>query len=217
MVELRTRLLSAVVLGLALSLSVSSASAGLITLAQSSIDLLGPDPEPIGTLQTTITNGGNLYCNVLSQAFTDGAGGYIYLYQVLNTGTSANSPVELFTLWPFTGANDQSGMGWLTGALPAGFQDTPSQEPKARAYFLPPPRGPQISFYYSLDDGKNIDPGDHSVVMYVKSQLGPTQISGNVIDGYVATGNVIGPVPEPATLAFLVLGGVGLLLRRGRK
>ena len=55
--------------------------------------------------------------------------------------------------------------------------------------------------------------------MYVMSDLSPDLVTGNVINGSVACGEVIGPtteaIPEPATVALLSLGSA--LLRRKRK
>jgi len=53
--------------------------------------------------------------------------------------------------------------------------------------------------------------------MYVMSDLPPSQITGNVINGSVAFGNVVGPIPEPGTMALLVLGGVAGVIRRKPK
>jgi len=96
MTHLHTRLASALALGLVLSVLASSASAGLMALAPTTLADLGSDPLPYGSLQTTVANYGNLYTDMLSQVYTDGDGGYIYLYQVKNTGGDGNSPVELF-------------------------------------------------------------------------------------------------------------------------
>jgi hypothetical protein len=202
---------------ISLLIPAGPAHAGLITLgSQSLTDLLGPTPTADGSALFTTMNGTNMQAQVTSQVFTNGSGQYVYLYQINNTGTSGASSVELFTLWPFTGANDSTVAGSLSGPLPAAFLSIPSQDPKPRAFVKPLSSGPQISFYYTLDDDKAIDPGEHSVVMYVASPLSPDMIDGNVIDGSIGTGEVLGPLPEPATLALLSLGGVAVLLKRRR-
>jgi hypothetical protein len=161
---------------------------------------------------------GNLKATVYSQAYTDGNGRYAYLYQVDNTGAAGNSSIEQFTVWPFTGADDSVDMGYLTGTLPSGFLGTSSQAPESTGYVDVLSTGPQLSFYYNLRAGKAIGVGKHSVVMYVVSNLEPnTVVTGNVIDGSVGSGPVIGPVPKPGTLILLGLGGLGLVYRWRRK
>ena len=53
--------------------------------------------------------------------------------------------------------------------------------------------------------------------MYVVSDLPPDIINGNVIDGVVGTGPVVGTVPEPATALYLILGGLSLLVLYRRR
>ena len=189
----------------------AAASAGPITLVgQSLTDLLGLNPIADDTVLQTVMNSGNLRSQVFSQAYHNLTGDYAYLYQVENTGVAGNSPIEMFTLWPFTGADDYSVMGHLTGTIPAGFLTTGTpQEPESEAYVEALDSGPQISFYYGLRPKKAIAVGAHSVVMYVVSRLTPDEIQGNVIDGSVGYGPVVGPaVPEPATVALLTMGGM---------
>jgi hypothetical protein len=66
------------------------------------------------------------------------------------------------------------------------------------------------SFAFNDFLGKAIEPGNHSLVMYITSKDSPGLITGNVIDGAVASGEVIGAVPEPNTLVLLISCGLGL-------
>ena len=138
----------------------------------------------------------------------------MYLYQVNNVG-GASSLVEQFTLSPFTGADGSTNLGYLTGGIPAGFLASPSgQMPGPNAY-INAPAGPLVTFYYSGASNAEIESGEHSVVMYLKSSRAPDLITGQVIDGSSASGLVAGPtVPEPGALGLLALTGLGLL-RRG--
>jgi len=202
----------------------AAASAGPITLVgQSLTDLLGLSPIADATVLQTVMNSGNLRSRVYSQAYHNLGGDYAYLYQVENTGVAGNAPIEMFTLWPFTGADNDTDAGYLTGDIPTGFLTTGTpQMPEADAYVDALDSGPQISFYYGLRAGKAIAVGKHSVVMYVMSRLTPDEIQGNVIDGSVGYGPVVGPVvPEPATVALLTMGGMMVgarpVLRRFRR
>ena len=63
--------------------------AGPIYIATSGADfdtLLGGSATAIEAPLVTDFSGGDLSASVVSQAFTDGAGHYLYLYQVSNTG-----------------------------------------------------------------------------------------------------------------------------------
>jgi hypothetical protein len=191
---------------------------GLVTLGSESLtDLLGPSPVAADAAMVTVMNQGNLKTLVISQAFTNGLGQYVYLYQVQNTGTVLNSPVEMFTVWPFTGATDATLIGRLAGTPPEDFLSTSGQAPMGQAFVKPLGSGPLISFYYEQYLDLSIDPGEHSVVMYISSTLPPDEILGNTIDGSVGSGPVWGPVPEPTTMVLLVAGGAGMLLARRRR
>jgi hypothetical protein len=199
------------------------ATGGLIPVQPHSLtDLLGVGATQATPLETTVMNKDNIVVTVESQAYSNGQGLYAYLYQIRNLGNPSNSPVEMFTLWPFGGASDATGLGYLTGTLPEGFLTDAGRAPKARAYVKALSSGPQVSFYYMLDDELSIGPGEHSVVLYVLSALPPIQITGSIIDGSVSSGPVVGPIPEPttpepATLTLLALGGVTALVRRRKR
>lgn len=197
-----------------LAISSQLVLAGPVSLQPAALtDILGPSPTAIGSILSSNMDAGNLRVDTISQAYTNGSGTYVYLYQIFNTGTPANSSVETFTLWPFDGANDSTQVGYLTGAMPTGFT-VGGQDAGSRAYVKGLTSGTQISIYYNLLDDLSIAPGDHSKVLYVISNQSPTQIVGNVIDGAVGTGPVVGPVPEPATLCLLGLGALVAIRRR---
>ena len=189
--------------------------AEMITLgSQSLTDLLGASPQPLGSsvLQTDVT-GDDFQAEFYSRAYTnDTETAYAYLYQIDNKITSS-APLEVFTVSPFQDA-DASVLvaGYLTGAVPAGFLPSPYQDPEDTGNVNL--SGPIISFYFNSRFGYAIDPGEHCAVLYVMSDLPPTLITGYVIDGGVGSGPVVGPVPEPASAALLLLGLPALLRRR---
>lgn len=187
-------------------------SAGLITLqtAASINDLFATTPTAVGTtsMVTAITDTFNV--NVYSQAYTDGSK-YVYLYQLDNSSQSSH-PVEILTLAPVFGATANVQMGYLTGTVPEGFLSGSTIVPESTGSLNV--AGPILSFYYTTRADNEIMPGNRSAVMYVVSQYRPDQINGSVIDGNTATHLVVGPVPEPATMALLAMGGVTMLFRR---
>lgn len=194
--------------------SVSISQATPVPLVSDTLaNLLGSGASPVGVLNATPMDQSPLHVEVLNQAYTDGEGNYAYLYQVDNSLENSEDVVEAFTLSPFTDADGSTQMGWLTGDLPSGFLvdgQTPLENGNVNVSV-----GPVVSFYYMAAVDKAIEAGEHSVVMYVMSELPPGEIIGNVIDGSVASsGDVVGPIPEPATIALL---GVGLCLVRRRR
>ncbi len=198
----------------------SAAHAGIITLANDSLDtILNGNATAIGSPEITdmvnVNGSTAIEAEVANQAYTDGNGLYAYLYQVENTGSTA---IEMYTLWPFLGANDNTVMGWLSDATaPDGFADG-GQIPESIGYISNDGSGEVISFYYGKRYGNEISPSENSAVMYVLSDQSPEQITGNIIGGNVGTGQVVGAaVPEPTTILYLVLGGLSLLgLQRRR-
>ena len=199
--------------GLAGGISVTYGTT--VTLGANALtDLLGPTPVALGaSVMNTPMSSGALSTEVLSRAYTDGAGLYAYLYQVDNDLPASNAFVELFSLAPFYGVTEAVEMGYLTGTIPSGFISG-GQVPYADGN-VNVPVGPTLSFYYLDVLGFSIMAGEHSLVMYVVSDMSPDEIQGNVINGDVASGPVIGPVPEPATILLLGIGGILLRRRRG--
>jgi hypothetical protein len=197
----------------------SGAMAGVITLQDQDLSVaLGGSPVAAGALlvtEMTVPLGGNLTATVYSQAYTGANGLYAYLYQVVNAGAAGAASVEEFTVWPFYGTDPYTAvLGYLTGGVPTGFLPGGENPWSKAGVDATTTGGPTFSFNYQQIFDNSIAPGDHSAVMYVICSQSPDQIMGNVIDGSVATGSVVGPLPEPATLSLLVLGGMGLILRR---
>jgi len=163
-------------------------------------------------------SGGNLAAIVMSQAFTDGAGSYLYLYQLNNIGAANTDVITRFTASPYASADNSISLGYLTANIPTAFTAGDQSPLYGDVDAL---AGPTVGFnfpignpFYSIPDSY-IAPGNSSFVLYIESSLAPGIVMGNVINGGVHTGEIIGPVPEPATVCLLGLGG--LLLRRRKR
>ena len=173
-----------------LALTVTAmASPVPVTLVSEDFDnLLGGLASAVGSPLTTDVSTGNMVAEVVSQTFTDGAGNYVYLYQVNNDGTATNSVVEVFTCSPFLGAANDVTLGYLTANAPSGFtlgDETPY------AASVDAVAGPTISFAFpAFIVGEAIDPGEQSSTLYVLSTIEPGLITGNVINGETGSGDV---------------------------
>jgi hypothetical protein len=181
---------------------------------------LGGSATSIGSPLTTNFSGGDFFGNVVSQAFTDGAGNYLYLYQINNTGGPNSDVATRFTASPFTGATALISLGYLNANVPAPFTLGDQAPLYADVNII---ASPTVGFdfpvgnpFYGVPDFF-ITPGDSSMVLYVQSSLPPGLITGNLIDGQVHNGQVVGPVPEPGTLVLLVTAGLGVLVHFCRK
>jgi hypothetical protein len=199
--------LAMIVLGIA-----SQVPASVITLQTAGTinTLFATTPTAVGTTNVVLATTPTFSVNVYSQAYTDGSN-YVYLYQLENFSQSAH-PVEIFTLAPVFGATSNVQMGYLTGDVPSGFLSGGAVVPESTGSIST--TGPILSFYYTTRADNELLPGECSAVMFVKSPYRPDQINGSVIDGNTSTNLVVGPVPEPATLALLAVGGVLTMLRR---
>ena len=198
-----------------------SAQAGSLNVTGASLDaLLGGDVSQVGSTLVTDANGGSLYAQITSAAYTGNNGLYAYIYQLENTGEVGNSSIDAFTVFPFWGATDNTQLGYLTCV--DGLSDDFTAGgglPYEIAYLDLPINGPIVTFYYPKDESLTIPPGERAAALYVLSDLAPSTSTGNVIDGSIGSGQVVAPIPEPATALNILLGclGVGALARRRRR
>ena len=116
--------------------------------------------------------------------------------------------MSAFSIAPFAGLTVNSTVGYLSGQ-PALFATAPIYVD------ITSPVAPTVLFGFSQgDDGPGLVPGMRSALLLVLSDLEPGESTGNAIDGGTAFGTVIAPIPEPATMMLLGLGGLALLRRR---
>ena len=193
---------------------VAVAGADFSTLLGGSLTPL--EPQPL----VSDFSGGALTASVASQAFTDGAGNYLYLYQINNTGAPNSDVVTRFTASPFLGATNQVSLGYLDANIPAGFLSGDQAPLYADVNTgISPTVGfdfPVGNPIYGVPDSF-IAPGKSSMVLYVESTLPPGLVPGNIIDGQVRANQVIGPVPEPGTLVLLLTFALGVFAYARRR
>ena len=192
-------------------LSAVAVQASPLAIGQTQFPAIG-EPDPTGGVAAcptisfpyaTATFSGTLTTSVLigdpSNPFP---GGLTFTYILHNDATSSNTNARLTTR-DWTGfATDASYQIPLSGIAPA-YYDRITADVVGFSFAAPP-----------LGAG-SIGPGASSDLLVV--QTNATQCVpaiANVIDGAVATVNTWGPAPEPASLAFLALGGLALIRRR---
>ncbi|MDD4888376.1 MAG: PEP-CTERM sorting domain-containing protein [Phycisphaerae bacterium] len=209
-------ILAAAIASLALA---SPARADLITLDPvAGLDDLfgGSSPAAMDSVRVTPVTAATFQADVYSRVYTDGSR-YAYLYQIDNHAVSSD-PIELFTVSPFRGATGVTRMGYLTASVPDGFLAGVDQASESTGNVnVSTSAGPIVSFYFSDRYGYSIAPGEQSAVLYVMSDLPPDEAFGNLIDGSVGAGLVAAPVPEPATIGLLALGGAASLAASVRR
>jgi len=161
---------------MAMMVFASYSSATVVTLGTAGTvsDLFSSTATPDGSILVTDFNTNTFGVDVYSQAYTDGSK-YAYLYQLDNMVGSMD-PVELFTLSPFAGADENAVVGYLTGTVPTGFLPGVDQSPEPTGNVNASSQ--IISFYYTSRASFDLNPGQQSAVMYVMSDLAPDLIWG---------------------------------------
>lgn len=186
-------------------------------------NLVGGTPVSVTDLMVSDVSNTVVQSEVYSRAYTGPNGLYVYLYQLDNVGLveeGAHS-LERITLAPVWGASETNGIGYLSSLDGTDGFLADGDLPEPIGYITTPAEtlSPEVSFSYRKWKGYQIDPGEHTRVMYAVSPNTPfideqvVQIGVNVIDGLVASGTAIGPgtvVPEPGML-MLLLSACGLV------
>ena len=215
---------------LALGTSVSSFG-GSVTLETDLLsNLVGGTPVSVTDLYVSDVSNTVVQSDVYSRVYTGPNNLYVYLYQLDNKGIAAEGDhaLERMTLAPVWGASAVNGIGYLSALDGTDGFLADGCLPEANAYLTDPTEtlAPELSFSFRKWKGYQIDPGEHTRVLYAVSPNTPfiggqeVEIGVNVIDGLVASGTALGPgtvVPEPTTLALLVAAAGLALVGRIRR
>jgi len=160
---------------------------------------------------------GGLKGSITSQPYRDSlSGDYFYFYQIENIGTDSDwHIIEAFTISPMSGMDEFSEVGYLGlgGDAPQAFA---SGQIMPAGCSINTNSGPTISYMFP-GYVKSIEVNEVSVVLYARSHLGPGLVTGNIINGSIAQGQVVGPVPEPGAMWLLGLGICGVIRSRFHK
>jgi hypothetical protein len=156
----------------------------------------GPVAFNAGTFTGTLTS------QVIAGDACNPLGGLTFTYMVTNDATSANVEARLTASGYF---------GWLTDAsfqLPS-VGVNPAYIDRQTADVV------GFSFLSAPLGVGAIQPGQNSALLVVQTNAPAWRNSfASVIDGTVATIPSYAPIPEPAALSLLAIGGLALIRRR---
>ncbi len=151
-------------------------------------------PKFSGTLTTTVLT------NDLSNPWGPGALTFVFLLQ--NNATSIDE-IGRFTVNGFTGFLTDVSYQLSGGQAPAIADRNPAGDVVGFSFFGAP-----------IGSGL-LKPGASSKLLVIQTNATTFNVSfASVIDGGVAMAPTYAPVPEPATLALVALGGLVMLRRR---
>ncbi len=169
------------------------------------LELVGENETMVAPVIEADLINDNLTAKMASTVFTGDNGKYAYLYQIFNFTNGGTSAVEMFTLFPFCNANDQTRIGVLDdpNANDQLYPEMPTQRPEEIGFV---DSIETVSFYFTWRFGHSLNPGERSSILYVLSDNPPKMITGNVIGSAIADGEVYGPflVPEAVSLAQIL-------------
>jgi len=142
---------------------------------------------------------------------TDPSGGtqFVYAYQVFND-LGGNRPVSSFSVGLDLTANVASiGSDAISGT-------SGGTAPTASVFTGSPPTSAVWYFFNNTIDSPPAN--EYSTVLLFTSPYGPQWAPATVMNGGLGnTRDLPSPTPEPATMALMALGGVGLLMGRKRQ
>ena len=189
----------------------SLASASLIVPGQAAFANAEPDPLGGGVIQTTgplpfvsATFSGTLTSSVIAGDATNPFGGLTFTY-LLQNNVGNPEAIGRLTVNNFAGfLTDMSYQVPLVGLAPTLNDRSTGAGDVVGFSFVGFPIGVGM-----------LSPGQSSTLLVVQTNAPDwRQTTAAVIDGSVATVPSLAPVPEPATLSLLVLGGLALIRRR---
>lgn len=144
------------------------------------------------------------YTFVRSAVYADSdRSNYVYLYQVTNMNFISTSMLHGFSAADFEGLTANTAIGYISGAVPTDFIANGNVPVSGDAH------DKTIEFSFEIPAML------YSAVLFVESPYSSGVIDGYLQDGGHSSGQVLGAIPEPATMGLLLFGSL-LAVRRQR-